>query len=325
MLILLGAAMVANCGDDSSGSTGGDGGMGPGPGGSGTIDDAGEPGSGATMSGGGMPGSGDAGSGNEAGMGTTPGGAPTGGDAGGAGGAAGFVCPQDIEDYPNLITEAICGKRVECCQSDADACATEVSAAMADVFPGLAQAKADGVVAEDCGALEACLTAIAGADCADWPKEMPDVYGLPVDEPACRGIIKGLVAPTESCVASYQCDHGICSGNTPVCSALVPDGESCAAQGSSCELVTSYCSADDVCVPREPNGTACTTNNECQSRICDIGDTDVCIAPDPVTQCEFVPEAGCSFSRGPTPGSLGWSALVAALVLGAGARRRRRA
>jgi hypothetical protein len=37
-----------------------------------------------------------------------------------------------------------------------------------------------------------------------------------------------------------------------------------------------------------------------------------------------VPEAACSMSRRPVRNSLGWSLVVAALVLGAGTRRRQR-
>ena len=320
MLLVLGAALTANCGEDSDGTSGGGGGMG----GEGPITGAGE-GTGATSSGGTNTGAtggmGDAGSSTAVGgVGELGGGPSLGGaaQAGAGGGGSGFVCPTTITDYPVLITQAICGKRVECCESDAQTCATEVTTAMAEIFPGLAQAKADGIVAEDCAALEACVAAIDAANCADWPKERPELYGLPVDEPACRGIIKGLVAPEDECLASYQCDNGVC--NSDACVALIADGQPCDA--GTCRLATSYCNAQDECAPREPNGTACTADGDCASRICDIGNTGLCIAPDPVTECEFVPEAGCSMSGRPARGNVGWSLLVAALVLGAGTRRR---
>jgi hypothetical protein len=328
MLILMAAGLAANCGDDSSGSSGGDGGVGPG--GSGTIDDAGEPGSGATTSGG-MPGSGDAGSSADAGSGTTPGGAPSSGGAaaGGAGGADGVsVCPAAIADFPTVYAEAVCRKRVECCQDTTDACMTELSAAMDEIFPDLAEAGQDGTATASCSSLELCVAAIDAADCADWPKELGTTYGLPVAEPACRGFIKGTVAPTDECSSTYQCDNGLCNdgdgagGAGATCLALVADGQPCSGN-NICNFATSYCNADtDLCAPRLANGVACTASSQCQSRICDTADTDTCVAPS-AAQCEYVPE-GCSLGRRPVKDSLGWSLVAIALVLGAGTRRRLR-
>jgi hypothetical protein len=326
MLVLLGAAMAANCGDDSGGSSGGDAGMG----GGGTIDDAGEgPGSGATTSGGGMPGSGDAGSSADAGAGTTPGGAPgsSGAAQGGAGGSDGSsVCPASVADFPSVFAEAVCRKRVECCDNNTtQTCMAEVGAALDEIFPDLAQAVQDGSVQASCSALDVCIAAIDAADCADFPKELGMLYGVPVDEPACRSFLKGTVAPTDECSSTYQCNNGFCSdgdgagGAGTTCVALVADGQPCD-NDSICNLSTSYC-ATGMCTPRLANGETCTAAAQCQSRVCDTADTDTCVAPS-AAQCEYVPE-GCSFSGRPVRDSLGWSALIVALVLGAGTRRRR--
>ena len=328
MLMVLAGAVAANCGDDSEGSSSGDAGMGPG--GSGTIADAGEgPGSAATSNGG-MPGLGDAGSSADAGAGTTPGGAPTSGGAavGGAGGAGGADgnCPASIVDFPTAFAEAVCRKRVECCQNDTETCMTELTAAMDDVFPGLAQAGLDGAATGNCQALELCVAAIDAADCADWPKELGTLYGVPVGAPACRDIVQGTLAPAAECVSNYQCDNGYCldaagGAASMACVALVADGQPCD-NDSVCNLSTSFCANNGTCTARRPNGMVCTTAAQCQSRICDTADTDTCVAPG-AAQCEYVPE-GCSLGRRPVRDSRGWPLLVVALVLGAGMRRRAR-
>lgn len=323
MLILMAAALAANCGDDSNGSSGGDAGMG----GGGTIDDAGESaggtGSGATSSGGtNAAGSGEAGS-SAAGTGD-PGGGPSVGGAGGADGVS--ICPDSIADFPTVFADAVCRKRVECCQNDTETCMTELSAAMDDIFPDLAQAGQDGTATASCSALEQCVAAIDAADCADWPKELGTLYGLPVDEPACRGIVKGTLAPAAECRGTYECNNGFCGdgdgagGAGTTCVAMVADGQPCGQ--NICNLATSYCAANAMCAPRLANGADCTAAGDCQSRICDTANTDKCVAP-AAAQCEYVPE-GCSLGRRPVRDSRGWPLLVATLVLGAAARRRRR-
>ncbi len=327
MLMVLAGAVAANCGDDSDGSSSGDGGMGPG--GSGTIDDAGESagGSGATSTGGNMGSSGEAGNSSVAGAGDV-GGASLGG-AGGAGGADGVsVCPASIADFPSVYAEAICRKRVECCENDAQTCLAEVTAAMDELYPDLAQAGLDGIATADCQALEQCVAAVDAADCADWPKELGSTYGLPVNEPACRGIVKGTLAPAAECSSTYECNNGFCNdgdgagGAGATCLELVADGQACNGQ-NICNFATSYCAPNNMCAPRLANGMGCTSAAQCQSRVCDTAGTDTCVAPDTTAQCEFVPE-GCSLGRGPVRDSRGWPLLVAALVLGAGVRRRRR-
>jgi hypothetical protein len=320
--MVFGAALAANCGDDSSGTTGGGGG--DGPGGSGTIDEAGQS-SGATTSMGATGGMGEAGSpvsmagAGDLGGGPSAGGVGTAGGAGGAGGAGPSICPTNVANYPTVYAEAICRKRVECCAGDTgQACLTEVSAALDEILPGLAQAVQDGAADVDCSALELCVAAIDAAQCADWPKEI-GLWGQPVDEPACLGIVKGKLAPEAACTATYQCDNGFC--NNSACVAMVADGQSCAS--GICNVTTSYCDANDMCAPRLANGQACTGGDECQSRVCDTAGTDQCVAPDTTTECEYVPE-GCSVGRRPVGNSAGWSLLAAALVLGASTRRRLR-
>lgn len=322
MLLLLGSALAVNCGSDSGSPSPSEGGMGSEA--SGAPGNAGE-GAGGNVSAGGKP-MAEGGGPAAAGAPDQGGGPPVGeGGAGGVGGSGGpDVCPEAIEDYPGVLADAICRKRAACCTSDVEACMTEVTAALDEIYPGLAAAEQSGAADADCSALELCVAAIDDADCSNWPKELGAVYGIPVAEPACRGIIKGNLAPSAACESTYQCADGFCAeqGDALICFAHVPDGEACG--GSNyCNLATSYCNAADECAPREENGVACTNDQQCQSRICDTEDTGACIAPD-ASQCEYVPE-GCSMSGRPARGHLGWSLLVVGLVLGAAGRRRLRA
>lgn len=340
MLLLLGAALASNCGGDSTAPpASNDGGAKSGS--SGSPGEAGESSSGGSkggaLSGGGTGagGAGDAGNAATAGTGELSGGASgaageTGaaGDSGGAGGAVGTsICPENIEDFPKLYAEAICRKRVQCCANDAEACLTEVSQALAELYPDLAKSEQDGSAERNCSALEQCVAAVDAAACSAWPLEVPMVFGVPAGEPACRNIIKGKLAASVECSSTYQCDNGFClPGETEQdpahCYPLTADGQSCSEASSLCNLATSYCNEEDKCAARLPNGAACTSVDECMSRRCDTVDTHKCLAP-AENQCEFVPQA-CSLGRGPVRDSLAWPLLVMGLVLGAGARRRSR-
>jgi hypothetical protein len=353
-LLLAGAALAANCGGDSaSPASGSDAGTGPGsagsPGEAGQPNVAGTSGGSVATAGTGAGGQGEAGTAPTAGAGEAgSGGAPSGaagageagnvgsagesgaggentggvGDAGGAGGQAPVsICPQKIEDFPQLYAEAICKKRVACCAGDdEETCVKQVTQALTtNLYPDLAKSGQDGSAEPNCPALEQCVAAIAAANCSEWPRELPSVFGVPAGEPACRNIIKGKLAANTACASTYQCDFGFCTGEPTVCFPLVPDGEKCDDGTNLCNLATSYCGASNECVPREPNGAACTSVDECQSRRCDTVDTHQCLAP-PAKECKFVPKA-CSMTPGHVPGSAAWSLLVVGLVLGAGARR----
>lgn len=340
MLLVLGAALASNCGggSDGPGSTG-NGGMDPGSAGeAGEPGEPGEPGSGGASGGAATSagGSGDAGNAPTAGSGEVAGGASgvagEGGAAGesdaggqGGGGAGGVsICPESLVDYPKLYAEAICRKRVQCCADQTDTCIAQVSEGLAKVYPELAKSEQEGTAVANCQALEQCLAAVDAAECSAWPLEMAVIYGVPAGEPACRDIIKGKLTATKPCASTYQCDNGICAGDpTTTCIALAADGETCGGD-AICNLATSYCSASSSkCVPREPNGAACASGDECMSRRCDTQDTKKCLAP-ASDQCKFVPEQACSFGRGPLRNNLAWSLLVMGLALGVAVRRRSR-
>lgn len=356
MLLLLTAALVANCGGDSSDSSPMPGG-GTGPGSAGSSADAGRPGAAGT-SGGMVTTAGTGTAGGEAGAGTGDGGGGgtsntgaagevgragenAGGSAGNGGGSGGdgsgdaagaggtppvSICPESVEDFPKLYAQAICKKRVACCTGDdQETCMKQVSEALAkNIYPDLAKAAQDGAVEANCPALEQCVAAIEAADCSEWPLEMPVLYGVPAGEPACRDIIKGKLAPNEACTSNYQCDFGACVGEeAPVCYALAKDGEACDNEAKLCNLATSYCGPANQCVPRLPNGAACENIDQCLSRRCDTVDSHKCLAPAP-KDCKFVPKA-CSMAPGHVPGSVAWPLVVVGLALTAGARRRRRA
>jgi hypothetical protein len=352
MLLLLTAALVANCGGDSSDSSPSPGG-GAGPGSAG---DAGQPGVAGTSGGkastagtgagpsqaGSAPtaGSNDEGGGggtsntgaagevgrageNAGGSGENSGGS---GDAAGAGGTAPVsICPESVVDFPKLYAQAICKKRVACCaDDDQETCMTQVSEALAkNIYPDLAKAAQDGSVEANCPALEQCIAAIEAADCSEWPLEMPVLYGVPAGEPVCRDIIKGKLAANAACTSNYQCDFGACVGEEAlVCYPLAKDGEKCDNETNLCNLATSYCGPAKQCVPRLPNGAACENIDQCLSRRCDTVDSHKCLAPAP-KDCKFVPKA-CSMASGHVPGSVAWPLIVVGLALTAGARRRRR-
>jgi hypothetical protein len=240
------------------------------------------------------------------------------GGAGGADSSPVSVCPATIDKYPDVFAQAVCEKRVDCCTSDMDTCMKEEGDALATILPDLLKSKQDGIVAANCAALDKCVAAIKAAKCEDWPTETGELYGIPVNEPACRQWIQPKLQPLDACSSHYQCVDGYCNTNTKKCVAFADDGESCATL--LCASSVSYCNADKKCAPRLANGEKCTAKGQCQSRICDVGGTDTCIAP-AAKQCEYVP-AGCSF-RGTAHGSLGWSLVASALALGAAVRRRR--
>jgi hypothetical protein len=363
VVLVWGTALAANCGGGSdepaSGGSGGGGtsnGAGDSSGGTkagssnkagtdaggttagkgGTAGNGGTAGKGGTTSGGttgeagqGMGGEATAGSPGAAGMsaagdtgaGGTPGAA--GNDAGGAGGAGNGMCPATIDLYPGVVAKAICDKRVDCCMSDADQCMMDVGDALNGIFTDLVQSEMDGLTAANCDALEKCVTAIKAADCKNWPAELGDNYGIPVDEPACRHFIEPKVKPTDTCTDQYQCINGYCTGNQNMtCAGFIADGDSCAV--GLCNTVTSYCDGTKKCAPKLADGQTCAADGDCQSRICDTGNTDKCIAPDPKNDCEFTP-SGCSLVSAAPRGGLGWSLLAGFITLGVVARRRRRA
>jgi hypothetical protein len=348
--LVWGAALVANCGGSSDGGTGnptggsgGDAGESPSAGKNSTAGDsvtagtagksAGGTSNGGTTSGGTASGGVPAEAGQSAGGESTAGGAAgmsvggesaAGADAGGAGGEASVpvsVCPATIDKYPEVFAKAVCEKRVDCCTSDLDTCMKDETDALAALLPDLLKSKQDGIAAADCKALDKCVAAIKAGKCEDWPTELGESYGIPVEEPACRQWITPKLQPLDACSANYQCVNGWC--NAKKCSAFVADGATCGGAGQLCNLTTSFCDTTvNKCTPRLADGAACTAKGQCASRVCDTAGTKKCIAPGP-TKCEYVP-AGCSFSGMPRD-SLGWSLIVGALALGTALRRRRAA
>jgi hypothetical protein len=344
--LLLSAVLAANCGDDNSSSDGGgSGGVGKG----GSVSKGGSTGKGGSTSKGGSTGKGgtDAGgAAGEAGAPTSAGSAGDGsagdGNAGGGAGGTASTCPQSLDDFPAVYAQAICDKREECCAVNAATCLEDVTAALVEAYPELGQSQEDGEVVLDCTDYDACVDAIAAASCSEWPKELGAVYGIPVDEPACRSMFRGQIAATDPCLADYQCDHGYCETSInnmidPECVILVPDGQPCGGGFDQvCDLSRSYCNSDNECAPRLANGEACANAGQCQSRICDTGAGGAagaggeggaavmgeCIAPS-AAQCEYVPADACSMSSGRVPGGAGWPLAFGALLLGAIARRRR--
>lgn len=75
---------------------------------------------------------------------------------------------------------------------------------------------------------------------------------------------------TCSTASWYGCVDGTyCGSNT--CKPLVPAGSSCAESSSACDDA-SYCDfISEICVARVPDGSACDTNEQCQSSFCDGG------------------------------------------------------
>lgn len=243
--------------------------------------------------------------------------------SGGAAGADGehddlVRCPANIEDFPARVAAAICVKRSECCTDDTDACLTEVTAALENIYPELAQADAAGTAHRNCGAFFSCTSAILDASCDEWPLQAGSLGGLPVDQIVCRAMISPDILLGGPCNYSYECSLGFCrvpEGETVgTCESFADLNDSC---DEACNPETMFCNAANLCQERLPNGASCTKPEECESRVCDVGGSDECVAPGP-DECKYVPNGAphCALARPPGSRHTPYGSLVLMVAAG---------
>ena len=298
-LILLGCLAV-HCGSDDENSTGGGAGTGT---------------TGGTR--------GDSSSGSGGDPGTSNG---SGGDAGSPGSGA-VECPDDIEELASAVAEAICAKRAECCDNDLDDCMNEVTEAFEAGYPDLARAESEGSAALDCGAFDACAQAVAATSCDEWPYQAS--VGIPANEPECYDFLTPRLGDSDTCRFSYECQGGYCSvledESTGTCYPYAGENEACGEEGEPdqlCDSESMFCNSAGRCQRRLGLDATCTTNNECESLVCD-SESGTCIAPGEA-ECEYslaTAPTNCSVS---VPGRAPGSALVLLWLWGLGALHRTR-
>src|SRR5690606_25873279 len=197
-------------------------------------------GSGGSTSGG----SGEAGQGGDDGSGGSGGSGGTGGQT-----SQPVACPDQIDGLAEAFAEAVCRKRTECCtDDDYETCLTEVTAAMDMIYPDTPEAVEAGTAELDCNMFDACSAAIHEADCSDWPAQSGQVGEIPVNEPACRQMVKPLVEPEASCNYTYECINGLCASNA--CLEYVAENGDCDGQDQICDVRTMFCNDGDKCQQR---------------------------------------------------------------------------
>ena len=251
----------------------------------------------------------------------------SGGD--GAGGSSGempveepVACPSNIDRLANSFAEAVCRKRVECCTDDYDTCLAEVTKAVDAIYVDVSSAVERGTAELNCDMFDACLLAIHEAQCSDWPTQTGDLGQIPVNEPACHQMVTPLIPADQACTYHFECINGLCSGDDDTCIEYVAENGVCGGDGQVCDVTSMFCNGAHRCQRRMANGVACTGNAECESGLCDIDDSGMCVAPGP-DMCSYVPSAPatCALASTPggnTPNGLPWLAAFtgAGFVLG---------
>ena len=228
LLVASSLLLAASCSSDDSSGGGDD-----------TTSSGGSAGSGGTSSSGGSAGDGNAGEGGS--------------------GAGPITCPDDIEDMPRAMAEAICWKRVECCVTNVDTCITEVLDVLSGIYLDLDEAEEAETAALNCNAFDTCTLAIHEASCDDWPFQSGSLGGIPVDEPACLEIITPTATDGEECRYNYECVDGLCrvpeTESVGTCDEFANINDSC---DDVCNPVTMFCNDANLCQERLPNGARCT-------------------------------------------------------------------
>lgn len=277
-------------------------------------------GDGGTGGGGGTAGDGASGSGN-----SSSGGTRTNGSAGETPAEDPVACPSSVDGLADSFAEAVCRKRVECCTDDYDTCLTEVTEAMDATYVDASAAVERGTAELDCDMFDACSLAIHEAACDDWPAQTGELGQIPVNEPACHRMVTPLIPADQACTYNYECINGLCSRDAGTCVEYVAENGACGGDGQVCDVTSMFCNGAHRCQKRLAKGVACTVNGECESGVCDIDDSGMCVAPGP-DMCSYVPSAPPNCALASTPGGnapkgLPWLAALSGIGFAFGRRR----
>lgn len=145
-----------------------------------------------------------------------------------------------------------------------DQCEVDVQRACVRATASVNDSVKAGRVRFDTAVMNACLNAIVAPDdtCAEVVPEVPWA------ESCMTSAWVGVVEPDAECFFSYECagtPDAFC-GPSQRCVERSDFGEPC---GQGCKAAF-FCSQDNLCAPRVPEGIGCLSNNECQKGLfCD--------------------------------------------------------